>query len=667
MVGEPEIKVISAFSDRIFMSQEDKNPESESNVWASYSDLFTNVAIIFLVMFVFALIKATISQVQTAQTKITHNNELKAKLNSKDLQKSKERIAKVEKAMDEMKTYEEVIDQKVRDLNEYAKKLQENKTVLKEIISSQEKQDSILKVAEEKLQQKEQEIEKKSKELQVTQSRIDQLNDEMNRIQNESISRETNDRLELEQKEKLVKAITSELQKIKKESQVTGEELNKRLQEATANLVKAQSEITQLSQQVNSKSNESQSLQKQLSEQIESKNKIIADKSSELASIRQQTDSLRKELESRVVNSSKELSTLKQQAQALQNELNKEKTYRGQQESLVSSLKDKLEKIDGELAQSKNSSKKLSDERFNLAKQLDSLGAQHKALLGKYGEVEKQMSDSKQRCGELENQLKELASKAAAADSTASQWKNKYEGQLGELDKLKGQLNQSNLRFKQLAETLGKLKDAVKNGVALKLRDKFKENGLDAKVDLKTGEVVLLSGEGFNFEKGSAKLSKEAKVILKKIIPIYSEVLLGDMKVYNQISTINMEGHSSPSFAGKYVPPSDFNPSAYSFNMRLSTMRASSVASFLMSSEIGDYPHKDKMKMLLQSVGMAYMRPVARDEVFRGPASVDSQQSGSNGCGPWDCYKSQRVQINFLLKDNMEEIKKIIDTNGEIK
>jgi len=667
MVGEPEIIVIWAFSDRIFMSQEDKNPESESNVWASYSDLFTNVAIIFLVMFVFALIKATISQVQTAQTKITHNNELKAKLNSKDLQKSKERIAKVEKAMDEMKTYEEVIDQKVRDLNEYAKKLQENKTVLKEIISSQEKQDSILKVAEEKLQQKEQEIEKKSKELQVTQSRIDQLNDEMNRIQNESISRETNDRLELEQKEKLVKAITSELQKIKKESQVTGEELNKRLQEATANLVKAQSEITQLSQQVNSKSNESQSLQKQLSEQIESKNKIIADKSSELASIRQQTDSLRKELESRVVNSSKELSTLKQQAQALQNELNKEKTYRGQQESLVSSLKDKLEKIDGELAQSKNSSKKLSDERFNLAKQLDSLGAQHKALLGKYGEVEKQMSDSKQRCGELENQLKELASKAAAADSTASQWKNKYEGQLGELDKLKGQLNQSNLRFKQLAETLGKLKDAVKNGVALKLRDKFKENGLDAKVDLKTGEVVLLSGEGFNFEKGSAKLSKEAKVILKKIIPIYSEVLLGDMKVYNQISTINMEGHSSPSFAGKYVPPSDFNPSAYSFNMRLSTMRASSVASFLMSSEIGDYPHKDKMKMLLQSVGMAYMRPVARDEVFRGPASVDSQQSGSNGCGPWDCYKSQRVQINFLLKDNMEEIKKIIDTNGEIK
>jgi chromosome segregation ATPase len=666
-VEEPEIKVIPGFSDRLFMSQDDKNPESESNVWASYSDLFTNVAIIFLVMFVFALIKATISQVQTAQTKITHNNELKAKLNSKDLQKSKDRIAKVEKAMDEMKNYEEVIDQKVRDLNEYAKKLQENKSVLKEIITSQEKQDSILKVAEEKLQQKEQEIEKKAKELQVTQSRIDQLNDEINRIQNESISRESNDRLQLEQKERLVKAINAELQKIKKESQLTGEELNKRLQEATSNLAKAHSEITQLNQQVNLKSTESQNLQKKLSEQLESKNKIIADKSSELSSIRQQTENLRKELESRVVNSSKELSSLKQQAEALQNELNKEKNYRGQQESLVSSLKDKLEKIDGELAQSKNSSKKLSDERFNLAKQLDSLGAQHKALLGKYGEVEKQMSGSKKRSGELEKQLKELASKAAAADSTASQWKNKYEGQLGELDKLKGQLNQSNLRFKQLAETLGKLKDAVKNGVALKLRDKFKENGLDAKVDLKTGEVVLLSGEGFNFEKGSAKISKEAKVILKKIIPIYSEVLLGDLKVYNQISTINMEGHSSPSFAGKYVPPSEFNPSAYSFNMRLSAMRASSVASFLMSHEIGDYPHKDKMKMLLQSVGMAYMRPVARDEVFRGPASLDTQEAGSNGCGPWDCYKSQRVQINFLLKDNMEEIKKIIDTNGEIK
>ena len=78
---------------------------------------------------------------------------------------------------------------------------------------------------------------------------------------------------------------------------------------------------------------------------------------------------------------------------------------------------------------------------------------------------------------------------------------------------------------------------------------KFKENGLKAKVDLKTGEVVLLSGEGFNFEKGSARLSKEAKNILRKIIPIYAEVLLGDDNVYKQISSINMEGHSSVSLS----------------------------------------------------------------------------------------------------------------------
>jgi flagellar motor protein MotB len=267
----------------------------------------------------------------------------------------------------------------------------------------------------------------------------------------------------------------------------------------------------------------------------------------------------------------------------------------------------------------------------------------------------------------LNEKLAELGSKSSQAEKSANKWKDQFEKQMADLDKLKSQLNESNARFRQLADTMTKLKDSVKNGVALKLQDKFKENGLDAKVDLKTGEVVLLSGEGFNFEKGSARLSKEAKIILKKIIPIYSEVLLGDNKIYSQIDTINMEGHSSPSFGGKYVPPTEKNPEAYSFNMRLSAMRASSVASYLMSKEIGDYPNKEKMKLLLQSVGLAYMKPVAPTPVVRGPASAPVQDSTAGQCGPFDCYKSQRVQINFLLKDNMEEIKKIIDANGDIR
>jgi hypothetical protein len=51
--------LLAKVSDKPSMSDEFKSSESEGGVWASYSDLFTNVAIIFLVMFVFTLIYAT--------------------------------------------------------------------------------------------------------------------------------------------------------------------------------------------------------------------------------------------------------------------------------------------------------------------------------------------------------------------------------------------------------------------------------------------------------------------------------------------------------------------------------------------------------------------------------------------------------------------------------
>ena len=158
---------------------DDKNPDSESNVWASYSDLFTNVAIIFLVMFVFALIKSTISQFKNVQTKMIHEKELKAKLSEKEIKKGQDRIAKVEKAIGEMRQYEQVIDQKVLELNTYAKKLQENKLVLKEMIESQEKQDSLMKAAEERLEEKQREVTLKEKMISESKERIDVLNEEL--------------------------------------------------------------------------------------------------------------------------------------------------------------------------------------------------------------------------------------------------------------------------------------------------------------------------------------------------------------------------------------------------------------------------------------------------------------------------------------------------------
>ncbi len=556
------------------MSIDDKNPEPDSNVWASYSDLFTNVAIIFLVMFVFALIKATMSQVKNVQTKKQHENELKGKLSSKDVQKSKQRIAEVEKTVNEMKSYEEVIDQKVWELNEYAKKLQANKKILKEVIESQSKQDSIIKAAEEKVQEQLEINKQKESDLEASKIKIALLNEQLERAQ-----------LEVKQREDIY---------LKQE--------------------KSKSEIAK-------------------------KNEM--------------------ELKKTIADLHHNLSVTQKEAATLSAELKKEQD----QTTTITKLNQQLKQLESELEMNKNSSNQLHSEKNALGQNVKKLSEHNASLKKEYDQLYARFTGADQSAQEMTKKIAYLSDKLSQNESDAGKWKKEFEKKFGEAEKLQNDLNEAQRRFQSLARTLKDLKDTVKNDVAMKLQDKFKENGLDAKINLKTGEVILLSGEGFNFEKGSAKLSVEAKKILKKLIPVYANVLMGDEKVFKQISSISMEGHSSPSFSGKYVNPEDPMAEAYSYNMRLSAMRAAAVANYLMASEIGDYPHKNRIKNLLQSVGFGYMKPIPT-EIQRLPASSTME---AQDCGPWDCHKSQRVQINFHLKDNMEEIHKIIDSNGGIK
>jgi hypothetical protein len=136
------------------MNRNDDDKQDEGNVWASYSDLFTSVAIIFLVMFVFALIKAGVSSLQTVAVKKAHEKELKGELPAKAKKKNQKNLNKISKSIDQMNQYENLISQKVIEMNQFAKKLKENKTVFKDLIENQNRKDSILKVVRDKLEDK---------------------------------------------------------------------------------------------------------------------------------------------------------------------------------------------------------------------------------------------------------------------------------------------------------------------------------------------------------------------------------------------------------------------------------------------------------------------------------------------------------------------------------
>jgi outer membrane protein OmpA-like peptidoglycan-associated protein len=571
--------------------QDDSNQDN-SSVWSSYSDLFTNVAIIFLVMFVFALFKSGVNTIRQVQTEKKHQKELEGKLSESDIQRKEKQVSLINEKINEMKDYENIIDEKVKELNQYAKKIQENKNVLSKVIEDQLKQDSLLKIASENLEREKELKKEKQIELEEAQMRIQLLNEELERITSENIKSQQF------QDENFKNTLTA--------TQKRENELKEKLDIEVSNKEKSFNELQE-------KITQTQLVEKKLRADI-------------------------REFEKNKTSQDQFISNLAEQFKDLENQLKNNKEVA----SSLQEEKSKLNNIVGEL-------KKTNQELTRTTSQLK-------------GDLNLKENQSK----ELHEKLNSLNQQFKNSIHASKKWQNSFEEKEKEVLKLSQKLNESKENFQNLAKTMSALQESVKNDVTNKLISKFKDNKLSAQVNKETGEVILLSGEGFNFQRGSSKLSIEAKKILKEIIPVYASVLFEDSKISSQLSSINMEGHSSPSFGGKFVSPADKDDKAYAFNLRLSALRAASVAEYLMSDEIGDYPHKYLMKSLLQAVGYGYMKPlksstIPSPEVSRNIASMDQD------CGPWDCKKSQRVQINFLLKDNIDEIRKIIDSNGGIK
>jgi hypothetical protein len=72
----------------------------------------------------------------------------------------------------------------------------------------------------------------------------------------------------------------------------------------------------------------------------------------------------------------------------------------------------------------------------------------------------------------------------------------------------------------------------------------------------------------------------------------------------------------------------------------LSRKRAEQILAFIFGSEIGDYPHKYRLKVMSKAFGKGHSQPLSLE---RGLAS-------SEPCGKFDCAKSRRVELSFVLE-----------------
>ena len=243
--------------------------EDDGQVWSSYSDMFTTIAIVFLTMFVFAMIKVGVSTMERIAQKKAHEKELEGVVTEQVKKESRKRMKKLTDSIDQVSEYKDVINQKMKDLGKMVTKLESNKDVMQDIIEQQLRKEGMLQKAAKKLQKKKQELALKSskneqlqkelvtKEDLITKSvnNVSKLNEDIKKQQKEmknvteALKEEMQKQKDIEQKlkqtENTVETFAKQKEELKKNNQQVSIKLEDKLQEVQ----ELKQEVTKIAQE----------------------------------------------------------------------------------------------------------------------------------------------------------------------------------------------------------------------------------------------------------------------------------------------------------------------------------------------------------------------------------------------------------------------------------
>lgn len=688
---------------------DNQNQHSEDNVWTSYSDMFTTMAIIFLVMFVFALIKAGVSTVTVNQVKQNHKKELEGKMTPQMKAKQLKDRQVLSKSIQQMDKYEEKVNQKIQELTKFVSGMKSNKFLVKKVIDQSVQKDLALEKINTELnkrkkliaqQQKEnkkrlEEITKLQKLMDNNQKiytkKIEQSNKKISKLE-QSISQKDSAIAEKKQRVKELVAVKHDLNnKIRSMAsvQIAANQqqikLNKKIEKLRNNLTKRREinrklEVTvkkkndtvaqiakenvhyqqviknksQIIEQTVAKLEKSMRQYNQSTKTIEENRKVIASSSRELRMLKRE----RNNLEGKLTHAQK---NLKSQSKAIKKHLESIKGLTSTQKILERELhgsrganvqlQSKLAGMSEELSKSQGMRNKLAKSLKGLRDTKNSLERQLSKLEGQFKHTTAQAQKSEASLGSAMKSLKGLKAVKNSLEGELASLAEKFEKATGKAQRSEAVLNarikklQRKLVQRRIASVEANKRANYRGVLANKLAEKFRKANLNVRVNPKTGNIILGVGTKFLFRKNSDILSSYAKKTLKKIIPLYSATLLGDKDTASNISTFNITGHASPTYRGKCVNPKFKNTRAYNYNLHLSSMRAESVTKYLFSTHSFDFVNKWEMRGLTNSVGKSFSEPILLNR------SIASQKES---CFGHDVKNSQRVELSFTLKDNLK-------------
>ena len=163
----------------------------------------------------------------------------------------------------------------------------------------------------------------------------------------------------------------------------------------------------------------------------------------------------------------------------------------------------------------------------------------------------------------------------------------------------------------------GSVKQDLASNVNNSLNDIMEDNENPIVIDINTGQITL--DEKMLFDTDSYELKREAKDMLKILIPKYAEELYSEYSEY--ISNIIIEGHTD-------------DIGGYLYNLELSQKRAYSVVEYIISDEIGEYNYKDNL---------------TQDVIAIGRSEAELIKDNNDNI---DRSKSRRVEIKYELNLN---------------
>lgn len=157
----------------------------------------------------------------------------------------------------------------------------------------------------------------------------------------------------------------------------------------------------------------------------------------------------------------------------------------------------------------------------------------------------------------------------------------------------------------------------TRDTILTRLVEELETRGIDADVDLRTGEIIL--GDTILFANNSVDLTAEGKAYLDGLFAAYAAVVL-DEAFAGKIDCIRIEGHASP-------------VGAYDYNLALSQLRAEAVRDYcLVSTENGlSAEQKSALESLMVAEGYSFTDPVYDEN------------------GEVDNTASRRVAIKFFV------------------